>query len=71
MILLSIAYSWLVKIGEIKNNIVPIKIKNHGRPEFFCSCTKRKNLNLDLFCHFDCFLFTEIIDLEAINKENC
>ena len=34
MILLSIAYSWAVKIGEIKNNITPVKTKNHGRPEF-------------------------------------
>jgi len=34
MILLTIAYSWSVKIGEIKNNITPIKIKKHARPEF-------------------------------------
>jgi hypothetical protein len=34
MILLTIAYSWSVKIGEIKNNIVPIKIKKHARQEF-------------------------------------
>lgn len=34
MILLAIAYSWAIRIGEIKNNIVPIKIKNHGRREF-------------------------------------
>jgi hypothetical protein len=34
MILLTIAYSWAIKIGEIKNKIKPIKIKINGRPEF-------------------------------------
>lgn len=34
MILLTIAYAWSVKIGEIKKDIQPIKIKKHGRPEF-------------------------------------
>lgn len=34
MILLTIAYAWSVKIGEIKNEIEPIKIKINQRPEF-------------------------------------
>ena len=34
MVLLAIAYAWSVRIGDIKNNITPIKIKNHGRQEF-------------------------------------
>lgn len=34
MILLTIAYAWAIKIGEIKNDIEPIKIKIHGRLEF-------------------------------------
>lgn len=34
MILLTIAYAWAVKIGEIKNDLQPIKIKIHGRFEF-------------------------------------
>lgn len=34
MILLAIAYTWSIKIGQIKNELQPIKIKNHGRPTF-------------------------------------
>ncbi len=34
MVLLAIAYAWAIRIGEIKSNIKPIKIKNHGRSEF-------------------------------------
>lgn len=34
MILLTIAYAWAIKIGEIRNDIEPIKIKLHGRLEF-------------------------------------
>jgi len=34
MILLAIAYSWAVKIGEIKNDIEPIKVKINGHLEF-------------------------------------
>lgn len=34
MILLAIAYSWAIKIGEIKSDIKLIKIKNNGRSEF-------------------------------------
>jgi hypothetical protein len=30
--LCAIAFAWSVKIGEIKNTLIPIKIKNHGRP---------------------------------------
>lgn len=34
MILLTIAYAWSIKIGEIKHGIKPIKIKINGRLEF-------------------------------------
>ena len=34
MMLLSIAYAWAIRIGEIKNSIEPIKIKIHNRLEF-------------------------------------
>lgn len=34
MILLAISYSWAIRIGEIKNEIKPIKIKSNQRPEF-------------------------------------
>jgi hypothetical protein len=34
MTLLTIAYAWAIKIGEIKNDLKPIRIKNHGRLEF-------------------------------------
>lgn len=34
MILLTIAYSWAVQIGEIKNNLKPIKVKTNKRLEF-------------------------------------
>jgi hypothetical protein len=30
--LCAIAFAWSVKVGDIKNDMVPIKIKNHGRP---------------------------------------
>lgn len=34
MILLAISYTWAVRIGEIKNNIKPIRIKLHKKLEF-------------------------------------
>jgi len=34
MVLLTIAYAWAIKTGEIKNDIKPIKIKIHDRLEF-------------------------------------
>jgi hypothetical protein len=34
MILLTISYAWAIKIGEIKNDLQPIRIKIHKRPEF-------------------------------------
>jgi len=34
MILLAIAYAWAIRVGEIKNDLAPIKIKNNLRPEF-------------------------------------
>jgi len=34
MSLLAIAYAWSVKIGELKNTIKPIKMKNNTHPEF-------------------------------------
>jgi DDE family transposase len=34
MILLTIAYAWAIRIGEIKNNLQPIKIKINQRFEF-------------------------------------
>jgi hypothetical protein len=33
IIVIAIAYSWSIKIGEWKNSIEPIKIKKHGRKE--------------------------------------
>lgn len=32
--LCAIAFAWSVKVGKIKNEIIPIKIKNHLRPAF-------------------------------------
>lgn len=34
MLLLAIGYAWSIRVGDIKNNIKPIAIKNHKRPEF-------------------------------------
>lgn len=34
MILLAISYAWAIKIGEIKNEIQPIKIKTNKKSEF-------------------------------------
>ena len=30
--LCSIAFTWSTKVGDVKNDVLPIKIKNHGRP---------------------------------------
>jgi Transposase DDE domain len=71
MVLCAIAFVWSVKIGDIKNDILPIKIKNHGRPLFsiftYGFDTLKTIFNKSVISKFFAKLFNALFNNEALD----